>query len=125
ADFPVPGGHLLRQPFDQGVELGRARDDGGVVGLLVQDGDAGGVIAPVLEAPQALHDDGRGRTLPQVADDPAHLSLLSSQTEPAPTMRAHWARLDVERRPADEGYGDGCGILTMKTWTWTDLGLTS
>jgi hypothetical protein len=43
-----------------------------------EEGDAGRVVAPVLQSLQALQEDGRGRLRADVADDPTHVSLLIS-----------------------------------------------
>src|SRR5437899_1471063 len=71
-DAQAAGGHFLGEPVDQGVDLGRALDHRGLVRVLVVDRHPGRVVATVLEALQALHDDGSRRALTQVADDPAH-----------------------------------------------------
>ena len=86
ADSETALGHLFGQAVDQGVDLGGALDDRGLPLSLVEDGDPGGVVAAVLEPLQALHDDGCGRPLAQVADDPAHAcGLLYSQPGRAQT----------------------------------------
>ena len=81
-------GHAVRRPSGVGdAEVGGGRR--GVDGFLqalhladgaqalelagaVDHGDAGGVVAAVLEAPQALHEDGDDVTLRDGADDAAH-----------------------------------------------------
>ena len=41
---------------------------------LIEDGDAGGVVAPVFETPQAVEENVHGAMLaPDVADDSAHV----------------------------------------------------
>jgi hypothetical protein len=65
--------------------VGRAVRDGGAqvaqlagalldeeVALVVDEGDAGGVIAAVLEAAEALHEDRPGLPRPRVSDDSTH-----------------------------------------------------
>ena len=52
------------------TDLSRALLDG--EGAAVQDGQSGGVVAPVLEALQALQKNRGGRAGTQVADDAAH-----------------------------------------------------
>ena len=56
------------------TDLSRALLDG--EGAAVQDGQSGGVVAPVLEALQALQKNRGGRAGTQIADDAAHGALL-------------------------------------------------
>ena len=49
-------------------------EDGAVIG---PHGDAGRVVAAVLEPPQALDQDRRGVTRTDVSDDPAHVTSLA------------------------------------------------
>ena len=77
ADAEPASGHLLGESLDQGVDLGGALHDGGLAIRLVEDGDPGRIIAAVLEPLEALHDDGRRRSLAQVANNPAHIPAAS------------------------------------------------
>ena len=56
------------------TDLSRALLDG--EGAAIQDGQSGGVVAPVLEALEALQKNRGGRAGTQVADDAAHGTLL-------------------------------------------------
>jgi ATP-dependent DNA ligase len=60
------------EDLDQAVELADGTADGNL-SLTVDDGDAGGVVAAVFEAAQALDDNWHGLTFTDVADDAAHL----------------------------------------------------
>ena len=77
ADAEPAGGHLLGEALDQRVDLGGALYDGGLAVRLVENGDPGGIIAAILEPLEALHDDGRRRSLAQVANNPAHIPAAS------------------------------------------------
>ena len=41
---------------------------------VIDDGDAGGIIAAIFEPPQPLHQDRRRVARPDISDDPAHAS---------------------------------------------------
>ena len=73
----VAAGHVRFQLRDQGVDLGLGLGDAGPNRLArpgqLEDGYARRVVAPVLEALEAFHEDRRRFTTAEVADDPAHL----------------------------------------------------
>ena len=56
------------------------------VAVVVDERDAGRVVAAVLEAREALDQDGPGLTRSDVADDPAHAVRVSWR--PGPRLRA-------------------------------------
>ena len=60
--------------LDQFLEHAHAADALGDLDLAVslRDGEAGGVVAAVLQALQALEQQRGGRLLPDVGDDSAH-----------------------------------------------------
>src|SRR5438552_2545220 len=120
ADAEPALGHLLGQPLDQGVDLGGALHDRGLAVRLVEDGDAGGIIATVLEPLEALHDDGGRRALAQVADDSTH-AAASYVPRLGANKRTKSVRSFGETRGSAQGYGAGDGetpgVAEMKTWT--------
>src|SRR6202035_1418578 len=106
ADAEVALWHLLGQALDQGVDLGGALYDRGLAIGVVEDRDAGGIIATVLEPLEALHDDGSRGALAQVADDPTH-AAASYVPRLGANKRAKLVRSFGETREPAQGYGLG------------------
>ena len=81
-DAEMAGRHpcleLGDEVVDLGLGLGDARPDQRSGPWRLQHGDPGRVIAAVLEAFQAVHEDRGGLLIAQVTDDPAHSSLHNS-----------------------------------------------
>ncbi len=57
--------------FFEVAEFAGGAADGEVV-LAVHDGDAGGIITAIFEAPQAVEDDRNGFTATDIANNPTH-----------------------------------------------------
>ena len=77
ADPQLASRHVGLELLDQHVHLGLGLGDARVVGLAggrhLQHGDASRVVAAVLEALQALHQDRSRLLVAEVADDSAHI----------------------------------------------------
>src|SRR5207249_2634172 len=84
ARVPDPGRaaeRLLAEEVREAIELSDAPPDLDVV--VLEDREAGGVIAPVLELPESAHQDRARVTRPDVADDATH----GSAPPPRPSSR--------------------------------------
>src|SRR5262249_20392025 len=57
-------------------------------GVAVDDRDARGIVAAVLQAPQAVEEDGADPLAPDVPDDPAHDGLNNMSADPGPQIRS-------------------------------------
>src|SRR5437588_4101517 len=72
ADPEVARGHVRLELPDQGVDLGLGLGDAGPAGQAwpggLEDRHPRGVVAPVLQALQALHEGRSGLTAAEVAD---------------------------------------------------------
>jgi hypothetical protein len=81
-------------------EVGDASDGAADVEAAVQDGDAGGVISPVLEAFEPFEQQRLGWFLPDVGDDTAHRpTSLSKATRTGADERAVRPPEESDRHP--------------------------
>src|ERR1700733_16232936 len=71
-DADLPPDRLLFEGFLQGADLAPGPQAHQVIGA-IQDRETGRIVAPVLQPPQSLHEDGNDIPLGYCPDDSAHI----------------------------------------------------
>src|SRR5207253_11167895 len=103
ADPGRPAEGVLAEECGEPVELADAAPDLHV--MVVEDGEAGRVVTPVLELPEPAHQDRARVARPDVADDATHGSA------PPPRRGARGLGLPAMRAPGPAGLDRRLGRL--------------